>query len=156
MVNKTTLPLQLKQLRLSVMRSCWEEIAQEAEKLHWQYPEYLAALCDRELANREQSRIQRHITEAKLPIGKTLDCFEYNKLTSINAAQISAFAKDTSWVMQAHNLILFGPSGVGKTHLAAAIGRGLIHKESEFYSLKQHLWYKNFNPLTMSASCRIC
>ncbi len=126
MVNKSALPFQLKQLRLSVMRSSWEELAQEAENGRWQYPEYLATLCDRELSNREQSRIQRHITEAKLPIGKTLDRFEYNKLTSIKAAQISAFAEDSSWVMQAHNLILFGPSGVGKTHLAAAIGRRLV------------------------------
>lgn len=128
MVNKATLPFQLKQLRLNVMRTSWEEVAEQAENHHWTYPQYLATLCDREIATREQGRIQRHILEARLPIGKTLDSFEFRNLNSINAAQVSAFAEDTHWVSQAHNLILFGPSGVGKTHLAAAIGRRLTEQ----------------------------
>lgn len=126
MINSATLPSLLKELRLSVMRSDWEELAQQAEKLHWTYPQYLTALCDRELATRGQRRIQRHITDSKLPIGKTLDNFMFANLASINAAQISAFAENIQWVEQAHNLIIFGPSGVGKSHLAAAIGRRLI------------------------------
>lgn len=128
MVNSATLPIQLKKLHLSIIRSSWEEVAQLAEQLHWTYPQYLATLCDRELASREQQRIQRYITESKLPIGKTLDIFEFKNLSSITAAQISAFAENTQWLAQAHNLILFGPSGVGKSHLAAAIGRRLIEQ----------------------------
>jgi DNA replication protein DnaC len=64
--------------------------------------------------------------DAKLPIGKSLDTFDFMKALSINAAQISALAENIQWVSKAHNLLLFGPSGVGKTHLAAAIGRRLI------------------------------
>ncbi len=127
-VNAATLPTQLKQLRLSAMQLDWEEIAQQAAKQHWTYPQYLATLCDREIASREQRRIQRNIIDSKLPIGKTLDVFDFNRLTSITAAQISAFAENTKWVKQAHNLILFGPSGVGKTHLASAIGRRLVEQ----------------------------
>jgi DNA replication protein DnaC len=126
MVNQEILPIALKQLHLSIMRSSWEEVASQADELRWTYPQYLAALCDRELASREQRKIQRNITEAKLPPGKTLDSFEFKNLSSITAAQISTFAENTSWVTQANNLILFGPSGVGKSHLAAAIGRRLI------------------------------
>jgi len=126
MINSATLPSLLKELRLSIMRSDWEELAQQAETEHWTYAHYLTALCDRELVTRGQRRIQRHITEAKLPVGKTLDSFVFANLESINAAQISAFAENTQWVEQAHNLIIFGPSGVGKSHLAAAIGRRLI------------------------------
>jgi DNA replication protein DnaC len=120
------LPLYLKQLKLSVIRSSWEKVAEQAEESHWPYAQYLATLCDQELAGREQKRIQRHILEAKLPMGKTLDSFMFEKAASINAAQITAFAENTSWVTKAHNLILFGPSGVGKTHIAAAIGRRLV------------------------------
>jgi DNA replication protein DnaC len=110
------------------MRTSWEEIAQQAEKHGWTYPQYLTALCDREMASREQNRIERNLLEAKLPIGKTLGSFEFGSLTSINAAQITAFAENTHWVTNAQNLIIFGPSGVGKTHLAAAIGRRLTER----------------------------
>jgi DNA replication protein DnaC len=126
MVNTTLLPNQLKRLHLSAMHASWEEISQQAEINHWPYPQYLSTLCDRELVNRAQSKIQRIMTEAKFPIGKTLDSFEFGKATSINAAQISAFAENISWVADAKNLIIFGPSGVGKTHLAVAIGRRLV------------------------------
>ncbi len=126
----------LKQLRLRTIRECYEELSQRAENDHWTYQQYLAALCDQELAGRLQRRIERHLLEAKLPIGKTLDTFEFNKLTSITAAQMTSFAETTKWVRQAHNLILFGPSGVGKSHLAAAIGRRLVEKEVRVHYTK--------------------
>lgn len=126
MLDVTTLPSLLKQLRLGTIHDCCEETARIAERQGWTYQQYLAVLCDKQLAYREQSRIQRHLHEAKLPVGKTLDSFEFNKLTSIKRTQLNAFAETTSWVDQAHNLILFGPSGVGKTHLAAAIGKRLV------------------------------
>jgi DNA replication protein DnaC len=128
MISSATLPLMLKQLRLKNMQSNWEEMAQQAESSHWTYPQYLATLCDKEVSVREQQQIQTRIREAKLPIGKTLDAFQFNKLTSINPAQISALAENTNWVAEAHNLIIFGPSGVGKTHLAAAIGHRLVER----------------------------
>lgn len=120
-----TLPIRLKSLHLNSMKACWEEIASQAENDNWTYPQYLSTLCDKELASKEQQRIYRYISEAKLPIGKTLDTFVFDKLKSINSAQISALAENTNWVTQAKNLMIFGPSGVGKTHLAAAIGRRL-------------------------------
>jgi len=126
MIDSAVLPFQLKQLRMSIMRETCEETSQLAEKKHWTYQQYLAVLCDKELAGREQRRIQRNLTESKLPIGKTLDRFEFKHLSSITGAQMSAFAETTSWIEEAHNLILFGPSGVGKSHLAAAIGRRLV------------------------------
>ena len=128
MINEEKLPVLLKQLRLNVIRSSWEEVSQNAQKNLYTYPQYLVTLCDKELAYKNQRRINRYLLEAKLPVGKTLDAFEFSKLTSITAAQISSFAENTQWVTQAHNLIMFGPSGVGKTHLAAAIGRRLIEK----------------------------
>jgi DNA replication protein len=88
------------------MQSNWEEIAQQAEKHHWTYPQYLATLCDKEVAVKEQYRIQKHIQEAKLPIGKTLDTFEFGKLASINAAQISALAIMPPIVKTKNNLFI--------------------------------------------------
>lgn len=125
-VNSANLPLLLKQLRLGSMRSRWQEIAEQAEQAHWTYADYLATLCNLEMAGREQKRIQRNLTDAKFPYGKSLDTFDFAKAPSINAAQIRSLAENTTWITQASNLLIFGPSGVGKTHLAAAIGHRLV------------------------------
>jgi DNA replication protein DnaC len=128
MICDATLPILLKQLRLKNMHSSWQEVEQQAIQLKWTYPQYLTVLCNKEVSEREQQRIQNNVYDAKLPIGKTLDTFEFGKLTSIKAQQITALTENTSWVKQAHNLIIFGPSGVGKTHLAAAIGRRIVEQ----------------------------
>jgi DNA replication protein DnaC len=125
MSHSVTLPLLLKQLHLNTMQEQWKEVAERAGESHWTYPQYLTILCNQEVANRDQKKIQRLISDAKLPIGKTLDTFKFTGLKSVNSAQISAFAESTDWINHTRNLLLFGPSGVGKTHLAAAIGRSL-------------------------------
>ncbi len=126
MICDATLPILLKQLRLKNMQTSWQDLSHQAEKNSWTYPQYLTALCNKEVSEREQQRIQNNIRDAKLPIGKTLDVFEFKNLSSIKPAQISSFAENTKWIKQANNLIIFGPSGVGKTHIASAIGRRLI------------------------------
>lgn len=126
MANNTVLTHLLKQLCLHEMRSNWEDLAQQAEECHWTYAQFLTTLCECEITGKQQRRIQRNLIDAKLPIGKSLDTFDFTKALSINAAQISALAENIQWVSKAHNLLLFGPSGVGKTHLAAAIGRRLV------------------------------
>ncbi len=128
MPNSATLPLLLKQLGLPSMYANWEQESHQAEKHHWTYAQYLTALSDKEAASRRVKRIQRHIKEAKLPPGKTLDSFDFKEVKSINSAQIMALAENTSWVKEASNVIIFGPSGVGKTHLAAAISYRLIQQ----------------------------
>ena len=130
MANSATLPLLLKQLGLPMMYSHYEVKAQEAMEAHWTYTDYLSVLSDMELASRRQKRIQRHIKESKLPVGKTLDSFDFKVTKSINAAQVQALADNNSWIKQANNLVIFGPSGVGKTHLACAVAYRLIEQGS--------------------------
>jgi DNA replication protein DnaC len=128
MFNIATLPLLLKQLGLPGIYAHWEAHAAQAEQLHWSYPEYLTSLCSQEVTLRTQKRITRHLQEAKLLPGKTLSTFDFKVAKSVNAAQITALAENTSWVKQAHNLVIFGPSGVGKSHLACAIAQRLIEQ----------------------------
>ncbi len=104
------LPLLLKQLGLPTMFDSWEVEEQNALKNKWTHSEYLSVLSDKEATNRQQKRVERHIREAKLIPGKTLDSFDFDAAKSINAAQIKALAENTSWVKQAENLIIFGPS----------------------------------------------
>jgi DNA replication protein DnaC len=130
MVNTATLPLLLKQLGLPTIFNHYETRAEEAAEKHWTYTEYLSVLSELELASRRQKRILRHIKESKLPSGKSIDTFDFKVTKSINPAQIKALADNNSWVKQANNLVIFGPSGVGKTHLACAIAYRMIEQGS--------------------------
>jgi len=126
MHNIATLPLLIKQLGLPSIYSRWEELAETAQTQNWTYPQYLKSLCEIEVSTRYQSRVQRHLKESKLPPGKTLATFDFKSMKSINPAQIKALSEDVGWVKRAENIIIFGPSGVGKTHIAAAIADRLI------------------------------
>ena len=75
---------------------------------------------------RVRRRIERHLAEARLPPGKTLDAFEFEAVPTISKAQVMALVAGDGWLERGANLLLFGPPGGGKSHLAAAIGRGLV------------------------------
>lgn len=121
-----TLPYLVKQLRLPAIASHWRERTQMAETQHTSYGEYLADLLELEFALREQNRLKRAYRESKLPVGKTMANFAFHEIKSLNKAQIQGLAEDPVWVKDAQNLVLLGPSGVGKTHLAAAIALSLL------------------------------
>jgi DNA replication protein DnaC len=128
MSSEHALPLILKQLRLPTMSHHWEELSEQAIEQHWSYGRFLSELGEIELNTRAQNKIQRYVQESKLPPTKTLDAFDFSRTPSINAAQITALAENTDWVTRGNNLILFGASGVGKTHLACAIAYSLIQE----------------------------
>lgn len=128
MAHCATLPVLLKQLKLSTMASLWETYLEQAGKRGWDPAQYLAALCEEEVNQRYSRRIDRHFKESKLPIGKTLSSFDFNELPNLEGGKIEALASDPSWVHQSDNLLFFGPSGSGKTHLAVAICNGLIEQ----------------------------
>lgn len=128
MANTAALPILLKELRLSAMRQQWEALARQATNKDWTPEDYLATLCEEEVALRYQKRIQRYTHEAKLPPGKSLASFDFKVIPAVKKSRIEQKIKDTHWVHRAENLLFFGPSGVGKTHLAAGIGYALIEK----------------------------
>ena len=100
----------------------------QAENKNWNPGQYLAALCEEEINQRYSRRIGRYLKESKLPVGKTLSSFDFSHLPKLKIGKIEALASDPSWVNQSENLLFFGPSGTGKTHLAAAICNGLIEQ----------------------------
>jgi len=126
MKDGATLPLLLKHLRLPTMASMWEELASKSLCESWSSVKYLATLCDYELAEREKRRLQRHMQESKLPRHKTLESYQFERVP-INRQEVIALSTGELWIKGGHNLLIFGPSGVGKTHLAAGIGEKLIN-----------------------------
>ena len=128
MVQTATLPLMLKQLRLSSIARHWQAFLGKAERNGWDSAQYLTALCEQELAERYSRRIARYGKESHLPVGKSLASFDFTQVPALSRAQIEVLAGASDWTRQARNLLLFGPSGVGKTHLGAAIGHGLTEQ----------------------------
>lgn len=82
-------------------------------------------MCDHELDQKEQNRIAKYQKEAHLPAGKTLSSFDASSLTSFDWPRFEALSRQTDWLGHGHNVFLFGASGLGKTHLAAALGHSL-------------------------------
>lgn len=138
--HSAVLPLQLKTLKLSSFNQYWEDCAADAQNDGWDYGQFLSRLCELEIQKRHASRLARRIKESGLSAQKTLSNFNFSANSSIKPAQINALAESDTWVRQAKNLIIFGPSGVGKTHIASAIAYRQIELGSRFkYYSTSHL-----------------
>lgn len=81
---------------------------------------------EHELASRDQRRIQRHLVQARLLPGETLDTFDFTAVPKLSKVHVNAVKAGDSWITNGDNILLFGPPGVGKSHLSSAIGMALI------------------------------
>ena len=125
-IDTARLGLALNELRLPAIKLVWPELAARADKEGWPAARFLAALAEHEIAERDRRRIERHLGEARLPPGKTLDNFDFTAVPMISTAQVTALTAGDSWLDKGANLLAFGGPGVGKTHLSAAIGLALV------------------------------
>ncbi len=125
-VDAARLTLLLNELRLPAIKLLWPRFAEQADTEGWPAARFLAAIAEHELAERDRRRVERHLAEAKLLPGKTLDTFEFDAVPMISKAQVMAITAGDNWLDKGANLLLFGPPGGGKSHLASAIGLALI------------------------------
>ncbi len=125
-VDVARLALLLAELRLPAVKLVWPDLAAQADKEGWPAARFLALLAEHEMAERSRRRIERHLAEAKLPPGKTIDTFDFEAVPVVSKAQVMALAAGDAWLGRGANLILFGPPGAGKSHLAAALGLALV------------------------------
>lgn len=125
-IDSARLPVLLTQLRLPTVARLWPALTATADRESWPAAKTLAALMEHEVAERARRRTARHLLEARLPAGKTFDCFDFTAVTSISKARVIALAEGDSWLDQGTNILMFGPPGVGKSHLAAALGHAMV------------------------------
>jgi DNA replication protein DnaC len=125
-VDAARLPLLLTELRLPPIAGLWQPFTERADREGWPSARLLAALAELELAERARRRIQRHLLDARLPPNKTFDSFDFSAVPMISRAHLTALASGDSWLDKGANILLFGPSGSGKSHLGAALGHALV------------------------------
>jgi DNA replication protein DnaC len=126
--EKAVIPLLLDELRLPTIKRFWEDVAVEASNKGWSGPQYLSHLCEQEIAERHRRRLARYMSEAQLPKAKTLESYHFSSIEGVTKAEVLGLASGEIWIKEGMNVLIFGPSGVGKTHLAAAIGEKLIEQ----------------------------
>jgi DNA replication protein DnaC len=121
-VSKELVATHSRALKMPGLRRVYEALARQAREEHWSHEEYLHEVLSAELTSRQDAAVRHRIREARFPELKTLDTFDFAATDgAIEAAQLAELARG-GWIERAENVILAGPIGTGKTHLAIALG----------------------------------
>jgi DNA replication protein DnaC len=111
----------LDELKLPFIKEQHVALAKQAAQQHWDHVEYLTQLIQGEFSERQQRQIQRCLKNARFPILKTLQQFSWDWPKKINRLQIQNLFR-MEFIDQKANVLLLGNVGIGKTHLATALG----------------------------------
>lgn len=111
----------LKALGLEVAHAQLDTTAQQAAAAGWSYSHFLGYLLSGELDERHRRTVELNLKFSRLPYLKTLDQFDFAAQPSIDQRLVEELATGR-FLYEGRNLVLLGPPGVGKTHLAIALG----------------------------------
>jgi DNA replication protein DnaC len=115
----------LTQLKLARIREVWEEWLARAAAEEMSYADFLKGLLMEEVCARKENQLKRYRHQANFPFEKTIEQFDFSLRPGLKR-QVFLNLLDVSFVHQARSLILLGPSGTGKTHLAIAVAMRMI------------------------------
>ena len=135
MAQYAQLKSQLKALKLSSLLETIDLRLMEAQHNQLSFTELLSMILNDEIEARQNRKLQRLITHARLQANKTLETFDFSFNPSINASLIRELAT-CHFIEKGENIFFLGPTGTGKTHLAQAIS----HK-----ACRQHITVEFFN-----------
>ena len=120
------LGLMLSELRLPTVKRLAHDLCEQSDREGWTGRRLIEALLEHEVAEREIRRIDRHRAESQLSSDKRLSSFDFAAVPSVSKAQVTALAEGHEWLDRGANVLLFGPPGVGKSHLVCGLGHALI------------------------------
>ncbi len=113
-------------LKAPRVTECAARLADQAREAGWSHEDYLAAVLEREVAARSASGAQLRIRAAGLPARKTVEDFDFSLQTGLRAP-LAALAAG-HYLAEARNVVLLGPPGTGKTHLATGLAVAAAHQ----------------------------
>ena len=115
------LPRVLRQVRLPTVACHYKKLAQEAIQSGQSYEEYLLALLEEEVTQRQVNQRKRRVREAHFPVLRMLDEFDFGVIPSIRQQQVIQLVGG-AYLQQQENIALIGSIGTGKTHIAISLG----------------------------------
>ncbi len=126
-VRQGGLAVMLRALKLPGFALYAEEVASKAEREGWSFIDYLKHLCELEISEREQRRIERNLRASNLPSDKTRATLKLERFPAKIRRQLPTLC-DGGFAQRGENILAFGLPGRGKTHLCCAIGHELVRK----------------------------
>ena len=111
----------LKRLKLPTIRRQYAALARDAADHNRTYEEFLLALLDQEVQQRDSNMMHQRIRRAGFPEVKTLDAFDFMMIPSLNKPKVLALSQ-CEFIRRKENVLLIGNPGTGKTHIATALG----------------------------------
>jgi DNA replication protein DnaC len=121
-----------KQLNLTAVSASLETIIATAEKNNISYLELINKMTDIELSHRAQKDQEKRTKQARLPLCYNLDLFSFSNENGIEKQQLNQL-RELKWLEQNFNVILMGPSGTGKTYIAAGLCFDAVDKGFRAY-----------------------
>jgi DNA replication protein DnaC len=119
-------------LRLTMLRNQAERFIHQAQIDKPTYLDYTCDVLEQEVKQRQKTDLERRIKLAHLPRNHNLDMYDYAFACGINKLQLEQL-RELVWLEQAYNLVLMGPSGTGKTFIAAGLINDAVNKGYRAY-----------------------
>lgn len=120
-----SLEQKLVQLKLARIRQIYPEWVERARQSEMDYAEFLEELLDEEVLARQENQLRKRLKQAGFPFNATLEQFDFSSRPELKRPVMLRFF-DSSFIEKAGSLILIGPSGLGKTHLAVSVGTRMV------------------------------
>jgi DNA replication protein DnaC len=141
---KHQLTQDLKHLRLSGILETLDARNRQAIDGQWSYVEFLSRLLEDEVERRAQKQLGLRVRRATLNTTKTLETFDFYFNPAINRQQVLALAS-CDYIRDKRNVLVCGPTGVGKTHLAQALGQEACRQGFQVLFINTHKMLQHLN-----------
>src|ERR1017187_4615620 len=154
MESKTeTLRSLARELRLSGICTTFENMMIAAEREQGSYIDFALGMLNAEITHRNEQNLLRRLKQAKLPATNDLDHWQHDRQNGVSKQQIAQL-RECIWLEQGFNIILMGPSGVGKTYIAAGLCYDAIKKgyKALFRTMEQLNYLLKMKDITKTAA----